>query len=436
MPLFISPAFLGFVARANGQGQGGLLLRGNIMKNFCWNDVKPEYIEMAAFNTKIEELKKAGYQPIIADNPMSGFNIYGEHFTVSSSGKILRYYDKGYHEIRLGSGDNVAQPIGGRQARLRFNSYVFEEYGKTLTQMFGKIGTDYYDFIRTCVPSQISWSDYNISGFVLRDCHKADVSSAFPSEASKSLPDFRYHKECYEYVMPNNEYPFAFYDNGGLCFIEEDGTVIDTQQWDRSYYSLERQYNSRKETSREKHYVSSLLAPKTILCKRSKYNLAAVFRKLYSLRETNPIAKATMNMSIGHMWRRQCPNLAHLAAVTIARCNERMINAWRQIEGKGGTVVLVATDSIAWRGNVNLIPTTTIKDFGNLVMEYESCEMIVMSPKCYQLRTKEGQTKSFWAGKNREYTKKLAFGSIRNATEIYPANVEWDINALKWRTVL
>ena len=178
------------------------------------------------------------------------------------------------------------------------------------------------------------------------------------------------------------------------------------------------------------------LAPKTILCKRSKYNLAAVFRKLYSLRETDPIAKATMNMSIGHMWRRQCPNLAHLAAVTIARCNERMINAWRQIENKGGTVVLVATDSIAWRGNVNLIPTTTIKDFGNLVMEYESCEMIVMSPKCYQLRTKEGQTKSFWAGKNREYTKKLAFGSIRNATEIYPANVEWDINALKWRTVL
>jgi len=28
MPLFISPAFLGFVARANGQGQGGLLLKG------------------------------------------------------------------------------------------------------------------------------------------------------------------------------------------------------------------------------------------------------------------------------------------------------------------------------------------------------------------------------------------------------------------------
>ena len=137
------------------------------MKNFRWSDVKPEYIEMAAFNAKIEELKEKSYQPIIADNLMSGFNIYGEHFTVSSSGKILRYYDKGYHEIRLGSGDTVAQPIGGRQARLRFNSYVFEEYGKTLTQMFGKIGTDYYDFIRTCVPSQISWSDYSISGFVL-----------------------------------------------------------------------------------------------------------------------------------------------------------------------------------------------------------------------------------------------------------------------------
>lgn len=406
------------------------------MKNFRWSDVTPQYVNVAEFNAKIEELKKAGYQPTIADNLMSGFNVYGEHFTVASSGKILRYYDRGYREIRVGSGDNDAQPIGGRQARSRFDSYVFEECGKTLYQMFGKVKTDYYDFIRACVPSQISWSDKMVSGFRLLNCHKADISSAFPFEASKSLPDFRYHKEYPKYIMPTKEYPFAFYDNGGVCFIEEDGTVIDTRQWDLPYYSLERQYNSRKQTSREQHYVGNLLAPKTILCKRSKYNLAAVFRKLYDLRKADPIAKATMNMSIGYMWRRQCPNLAHLAAIIIARCNERIISAWRQIEGKGGTVVLVATDSIAWRGNANLIPTTTTKDLGNLVMEYESCEMIVLSPKCYQLKTKEGQTKSYWAGKSKETVKKLAFGDIKNATEIYPANVKWDINALKWRTIL
>ena len=406
------------------------------MKNFRWSEITPQYVDVATFNKKIEELKEKDYQPIIADKLMSGFNIYGEHFTVSSSGKILRYYDRGYREFRVGSGDNTAQPIGGRQARSRFDSYVFEECGKTLYQMFGKVTTDYYDFIRTCVPSQISWSDKMVSGFTIRGCHKADVSSAFPFEASKSFPDFRYPKEYPKYIMPTKEYPFAFYDNGGVCFIEEDGTVIDTRQWDLPYYSLERQYNSRKETSREQHYAGNLLAPKTILCKRSKYNLAAVFRKLYDLRKADPIAKATMNMSIGYMWRRQCPNLAHLAAIIIARCNERIISAWRQIEGKGGTVVLVATDSIAWRGNSNLIPTTTTKDLGNLVMEYESCEMIVLSPKCYQLKTKEGQTKSYWAGKSKETVKKLAFGDIKNATEIYPANVEWDIKLLKWRTIL
>ena len=406
------------------------------MKNFRWSEVTPQYVDVATFNTKIEELKEKGYQPIIADKLMSGFNIYGEHFTVSSSGKILRYYDRGYREFRVGSGDNTTQPIGGRQARSRFDSYVFEECGKTLYQMFGKVTTDYYDFIRTCVPSQISWSDKMVSGFTIRDCHKADISSAFPFEASKSLPDFRYHKEYPKYIMPTKEYPFAFYDNGGVCFIEEDGTVIDTRQWDLPYYSLERQYNSRKETSREQHYAGNLLAPKTILCKRSRYSQAAVFRKLYDLRKADPIAKATMNMSIGYMWRRQCPNLAHLAAIIIARCNERIISAWRQIEGKGGTVVLVATDSIAWRGNANLIPTTTTKDLGNLVMEYESCKMIVVSPKCYQLKTKEGQTKSYWAGKSKETVKRLAFGDIKNATEIYPANVEWDIKLLKWRTIL
>ena len=402
------------------------------MKNFCWSEVTPQYVDVATFNKKIEELKEEGYKPWIWDKPMSGFAAYGEHFTVSSSGKILRYYDQGYHEIRVGSGDNTAQPIGGRQARSRFDSYVFEECGKTLYQMFGRVKTDYYDFIRTCVPSQISWSDYDISGITLLNCHKADVSSAFPFEASKSLPDFRYHKEYPKYIMPTKEYPFAFYDNGGVCFIEEDGTVIDTRQWDLPYYSLERQYNSRKETSREQHYIGNLLAPKTILCKRSKYSLAAVFRKLYDLRKADPIAKATMNMSIGYMWRRQCPNLAHLAAIIIARCNERIISAWRQIEGKGGTVVLVATDSIAWRGNSNLIPTTTTKDLGNLVMEYESCKMIVVSPKCYQLKTKEGQTKSYWAGKSKEYTSKLAFGDMKTVDHLDLFGVEWNADTLKW----
>ena len=432
MPLFISPAFLGFVARANGQGQGGLILRGNVMKNFCWSDITPQYIEVSAFNAKIEELIQKGYKPWILDKPISGFGAYGDHFTVSSSGKILRYYDQGYHEVRVGSGDKAAQPISGRQARSRFDSYVFEECGKTLYQMFGKVTTDYYDFIRTCVPSQISWSDYDISGITLLNCNKADISSAFPFEASKSLPDFRYHKEYCEYVMPTQEYPFAFYDNGGLCFIEEDGTVIDTRQWDRSYYSLERQYNSRKQTSRERNYVNSLFAPKTILCKKSCYNLAAVFRKLYDLRKDDKIAKATMNMSIGYMWRRQCPNLAHLAAVTIARCNERIINAWRQIESKGGTVVLVATDSIAWRGDANLIETTTTKDLGNLVMEYESCKMIVVSPKCYQLKTKEGKTKSFWAGKSKEYTSKLIFGDMKKVDYLDIFGVQWNADTLKW----
>ena len=402
------------------------------MKNFCWSDITPQYIEVSAFNAKIEELIQKGYKPYIWDKPISGFGAYGDHFTIASSGKILRYYDQGYHEVRVGSGDKDAQPISGRQARSRFDSYVFEECGKTLYQMFGKVTTDYYDFIRTCVPSQISWSDYDISGITLLNCNKADISSAFPFEASKSLPDFRYHKEYCEYVMPTQEYPFAFYDNGGLCFIEENGTVIDTRQWDRSYYSLERQYNSRKQTSRERNYVNSLFAPKTILCKRSCYNLAAVFRKLYDLRKDDKIAKATMNMSIGYMWRRQCPNLAHLAAVTIARCNERIINAWQQIEDKGGTVVLVATDSIAWRGDANLIETTTTKDLGNLVMEYESCKMIVVSPKCYQLKTKEGKTKSFWAGKSKEYTSKLIFGDMKKVDYLDIFRVQWNADTLKW----
>ena len=402
------------------------------MKNFYWSDITPEYIEVSAFNAKIEELIQRGYKPWIWDKPMSGFAAYGEHFTVSSSGKILRYYDQGYHEVRVGSGDRAAQPISGRQARVRFDNYVFQEYHKTLYEMFGKVRTDYYDFIRTCVPSQISWSDYDISGITLLNCNKADISSAFPFEASKSLPDFRYHKEYYDYVMPTKEYPFAFYDNGGLCFIEEDGTVIDTRQWDRSYYSLERQYNSRKQTSRERQYVNNLLAPKTILFKRSCYNLAAVFRKLYDLRKDDPIAKATMNMSIGYMWRKQCPNLAHLSAIIIARCNDRIIKAWRQIEDKGGTVVLVATDSIAWRGDTNLIETTTTKDLGNLVMEYESCKMIVVSPKCYQLKTKEGKTKSFWAGKSKEYTSKLIFGDMKKVDYLDIFQVQWNADTLKW----
>ena len=65
-------------------------------------------------------------------------------------------------------------------------------------------------------------------------------------------------------------------------------------------------------------------------------------------------------------------------------------------------------------------------------MEDESCKMIVVSPKCYQLKTKEGQTKSYWAGKSKEYTSKLAFGDMKTVDHLDLFGVEWNADTLKW----
>lgn len=59
------------------------------------------------------------------------------------------------------------------------------------------------------------------------------------------------------------------------------------------------------------------------------------------------IAKSIMNQFIGYTWLRKQPQFLHLAAVILARCNNRIIKQAECLIDRGAIPVLIATDSIA-----------------------------------------------------------------------------------------
>lgn len=106
------------------------------------------------------------------------------------------------------------------------------------------------------------------------------------------------------------------------------------------------------------------------------------------------IAKSIMNQFIGYTWLRKQPQFLHLAAVILARCNNRIIKQAECLIDRGAIPVLIATDSIAWIGKGDELITTdkAHKTLGSFVVEMRDGEAIIAGPKVYQLRAKDGHT--------------------------------------------
>ena len=321
--------------------------------------------------------------------------------------------------------------FGALDAWIEFQMKVQEHTGKSLSDIYGGLPMEYHEY-RTCVPSPINWASFwycNKRGQVAENCVKADICSAYGTEASKTLPD------CHSSVIqkrsgrvePTAEYPFAFYLKSGHMAIYNEG---DTYQLNQSPYIT------------CDHTVPVFdFEEETLLCPAAPLTLEDVFEELYEGRKDHPEYKGVMNMTIGMFHRKKTrfdtENLWPLAAVIKFRCNKRIVETCGWLEARGQKPILINTDSIMWEGDYTdefYGVFSDEKKLGNFTFEYRACRSVMRSSKIYQIQDKEtGETITRWSGSHtKKFTSMLAFGQIwQESVYEFLRDLE-ERNIIKW----
>lgn len=295
----------------------------------------------------------------------------------------LRWFDD-HGPQRIITGDYISTEqedgITGLEAYNAFQRVWQKNSKTTLYRAFsGPKYHEEYRAIKNCVPRQIGYCTYQRER-ILHHCYKADVSSAFPFQASKSLPTLHDHKKVSGYAAPTEEYPFVFYIKSGHMAIYNE---LDTRKWEgNQYYTMQWEQNNYAKVP-DCNEIS-------IMCKASEYSLADTMKFFYDHRNSHKENKMIMNATIGFFHRNGDPQLSHLAAVIIARSNQRMLTACNNLLDNGSNVLYIATDSIVWNGNYSDIAVDE-KGFGNFTYEGKDIEFYGLQVGAYQTRDKEGK---------------------------------------------
>lgn len=217
--------------------------------------------------------------------------------------------------------------------------------GMTLEKMYGTTPQEYCVYI----PKQFYYLDINGYDALEKPllCPKAsyvDFCSHYPSNAMGNLPDANRRKVVEGYAEPTEEYPFAFYPDN--CTCAEYGR-FDMNDW------LGTKWEPYLFTDAAKSYLYNKIRT-TILMPASPYHLDAGWEYCYAHRKDNPNYKLLMNSTIGKFHQKgdnyNKHQLAHLAAVIIARANDKMIKLLDAIERDGSKVLHAVVDGVIYTG--------------------------------------------------------------------------------------
>lgn len=296
--------------------------------------------------------------------------------------------------------------MSGMQAYDYIETMFQEEYGddKSLFTSFSGVSyKEQYKVIKNCVPKPVSMINKTFTHRIIPNIHKADISSAYPSEGSKALPTLHGCVQIEGRVKPTEEYPFAFYINSHHMAILNEFSTVEWSKY-RKFYTL---YDEMFDDS---VYPEEDI---TILCKCAPCSLANVFSKVYEQKENgNQIAKLGMNAAIGMFQKTSNPRLCHLSAVIIGRCCNRILKLAKKIEDKQSSVILIATDSIIWKGSL-LEEAVDRKSLGSFTYEIHNGQFYEVGPKAYQVMDDSGCIHTKYSGmKNSEEKNSLKFGEM------------------------
>lgn len=221
---------------------------------------------------------------------------------------------------------------------------------KTFKQCFGTVEGN----LERCVPKQLYWSK---SKPYLGNVSSIDFSSHYPASLCGILPDSHSAIIKKGTVKPTAEYPFAFYIKSGHMAIYKE---LDTHNW-LFNQNLKLEDLFRLKTIKKPDNIKvfddtfkQYIKPdedETILMKASAYTLKDVYQHFYDLRKVDPNAKLALNASIGQMHRKiyNRDKYAHLAAIAIARANQKILDLLTKINFED--IIQIQVDGILYKGN-------------------------------------------------------------------------------------
>lgn len=243
-----------------------------------------------------------------------------------------------------------------------------ERTNTTFKKSFGTVE----DNILRCVPKQLYWSRITPYKGII---NSVDYSSHYPASLCGKLPDSHTAVEFKGTIKPNAEYPFAFYVNSGHMAIYKE---LDTHNWlFNNKFNLKDLFRLKTMRKNIDDRFDPYLFPEndvTILMKASKEELNDEYRYFYNIKnnyQSDTVeyeeAKLVLNASIGQMHRKLYTKdkYAHLAAVALARANQKMLDLTAKINKED--IIQIQVDGILYKGNVKL--GVDIKDLGLPVQE-------------------------------------------------------------------
>ena len=387
--------------------------------NVNWLHVPVQMMTAEQINEFLDKTKVKFVKPDQGKRITSWAKIRGNFFRIGD--EFFGYSEKtGFFKLYRSANDEVFEENGMSPGdAFEILDKEFQAlYGTTIKLAFKPTNHhNEYRQVKLCVPSPINWASRIWKDKKLKYVKKADVSSAYSDALCEDIPTWEKCKVCQGEVEPNEEYPFAFYDNKHIK-IYENGSIISTYElMNNKYYmtSDTKTVGKMGEKGKKRDVINrfeNFTPTQTILCKKANYSFRPIMEKFYDNRKDNEVYKFIMCSGIGMFHRNQSPQYSNIAAVVIFRTALKMVRRLEYLETHGCCPLLVNTDSISWLGD-DISLTSKTKTLGAFFLEYENCEMYISSVKAYQVKDGD-KVMTYWAGVKDVKHKNIPFGEIKN----------------------
>lgn len=350
-----------------------------------WSKANRQNVTIDEFDAILEDLEKHKYTRVkpstkIKDYTYRTFSIdtHGKYKTLGivHDGFVLNYYTTNYK-------DNTKNIMAkaGKKAYDSVSTKFQSRCGLTITKAFGSSPEEF----KNCIPKQFYYiNEKYIDKANAKNPHKhisaIDFCSQYPTNLCGDLPDYNTAVTYEGTVKPTKEYPFAFYLKSGHC---AEYNSFDTHDWITSYFKVD--LLGRKENKFNGIYNINPEEDTTILMKASKYHLAPEMRYFYSMRKKTIEAKLVMNAFIGFLHRENYNShkQAHIAAIVIARSNEKMRKLAEEIQFENGydSIVHICVDGCIYKSLKKY--GIQEKALGNIYQEFYDCDFKLTGMNCY-----------------------------------------------------
>ena len=203
--------------------------------------------------------------------------------------------------------------------------------------------------LNKCVPKQLYYINMRWINKKISCAGKADFSSHYPANICGQLPNWKKHIRVEGTVDPTPDYPFVFYTRSGHL---AEYKTFDTHDWRYEDLSGDLFGNNYTKVPPDKDV--------SILCPASDYRLDSTMEWLYNKKEQGEDidglpAKTILTSSIGYKHLRGVHNtrnrLYHLAAVCIARSNQKMIDLYNEHRR---SILQIIVDGVIYMGSHEL----------------------------------------------------------------------------------